>query len=100
MNQPPTEAKIAGQQAAQTAREVAKASAAEMAALLLGIARDEANPPQVRVDAANKIIERAEGKPAQSVDMTSKGEALGGSVIAAPAEAPDADAWAKQHKPR
>ncbi len=67
MNQPPPEAKSAGQAAAQTAREVAKASAAEMAGILQEIARDVANPPQVRVDAANKLIDRAEGRPAQAI---------------------------------
>jgi hypothetical protein len=76
MHQPAPEAKSAGHAEAQTAREVAKGAAAEMAALLLDVARDVTNPPQVRVDAANKIIERAEGKPAASMDITSGGVAL------------------------
>ena len=52
---------------AETAREVAKAHAEEMARVLLDIARDVTIPPQTRVDAANKLIDRAEGKPAQAI---------------------------------
>ena len=98
-NQPSAEAKMAGKIEAATARDIAKAHAVEMAELLATIARDPAAPPGTRVDAAHKLIERAEGKAAQAIDMTTAGKPMG-YVIPAPAEAPDADTWTQQHKPR
>ena len=56
------EAKSAGHAAAATAREVAKAHAVEMAQLMVQIAQDITAPMPTRLDAANKLIERAEGK--------------------------------------
>lgn len=66
-NQPSAEAKMAGKIEAATAREYAKTQAVEMAELLATIARDPAAPPGTRVDAAHKLIERAEGKAAQAI---------------------------------
>jgi hypothetical protein len=66
-NQPPGEVKAAGMEAAKTAREVALLHAAEMQALMVRIARDEAAPLQTRLDAANKVVDRAEGRPAQAI---------------------------------
>jgi hypothetical protein len=66
-HQPPAEAKAAGREAAQTAREVAKSHAVAMAQLLAEIALDPTAPHGTRVDAANKLIERAEGKAAMAV---------------------------------
>ena len=71
---------MAGKIEAATARDIAKAHAVEMAELLATIARDPEAPPGTRVDAAHKLIERAEGKAAQSVDVTSGGAALTRSV--------------------
>ena len=65
--QPTAEAKVKGRRMAETARDVAKAHAEEMARVLHDIARDDTIPPQTRVDAANKLIDRAEGKPAQAI---------------------------------
>jgi hypothetical protein len=97
--QPSPEAKAIGVEAARTAKAVAKEHAEAMAKLLVTIANDPATPAPTRVDAANKLIERAEGKAVASVDMTSKGERVG-YVIPAPAEARNADEWTAQHKPR
>lgn len=96
--QPAGEAKSAGKEAAKTARDVAKTHAVAMAELLAAIAKDPTAPPGTRVDAANKLIERAEGKAAQSVDMTSRGERVG-YVIPVPPEIEDAAEWATRHKP-
>ena len=59
---PSDKAKAEGRAAAQTAREVAKAHAVAMAELMLQIANDPKAPMPTRLDAANKLIERAEGK--------------------------------------
>ena len=66
-NQPSPEAKSVGHDVAKTAREVAKAHAEEMAQLLVTIARDTDAPMPTRLDAANKLIERAEGRAAQAI---------------------------------
>jgi hypothetical protein len=97
-DQPPGEVKSAGHAASKTAVEVAKAHAEEMARVLLEVARDVTAPPGTRVDAAHKLIERAEGKAPASVDVTSKGERTG-YVVAAPFEAETAEEWTTQHKP-
>lgn len=52
-----------------------------------------------RVTAAEKLMDRLDGKARQHTDLTTKGERLG-YVITAPAEAEDAEAWARQHQPR
>ena len=66
-NQPSADAKMAGKIEAATARDIAKAHAVEMAELLASIARDPLAPHGTRVDAAHKLIERAEGKAAQAI---------------------------------
>jgi len=66
-NQPSADAKMAGKIEAATARDIAKAHAVEMAELLASIARDKKAPHGTRVDAAHKLIERAEGKAAQAI---------------------------------
>lgn len=61
-NQPSGEAKSAGKTEAATAREIAKAHAVAMAQLMVEIANNPEAPMPTRLDAANKLIERAEGK--------------------------------------
>jgi hypothetical protein len=65
--QPTPEAKAAGHEAAKTAREIAKEHAEEMARLMVTIARDVTAPLPTRLDAANKLVERAEGRAAQAI---------------------------------
>ena len=65
--QPTPEAKSDGREAAKTAREAAKAHAEDMLQILVDIAKDRTAPHHARSDAAEKVISRAEGKPAQSI---------------------------------
>lgn len=65
--QPSGEAKSAGREAAKTARQVAIEHAETMAQLMVTIANDVTAPIQTRLDAANKIIDRAEGRPAIAI---------------------------------
>lgn len=65
--QPSGEAKSIGRDAAKTAREIAKEHAEEMARLMVTIARDVTAPMPTRLDAANKLVERAEGRAAQAI---------------------------------
>lgn len=60
------------------------------------VIKDAAHPQ--RVVAAEKLMDRLDGKPTQPTDLTSKGERMG-YVITAPPESEDADAWAQQHRP-
>ena len=60
------------------------------------VCKDQQHPQ--RVVAAEKLMNRIDGMPKQQTDITSGGERIG-YVIEAPAEAPDADAWAAQHRP-
>lgn len=53
----------------------------------------------VRVNAADKLLDRLEGKAVVKQDVTSKGERIG-YVIPAPPEAEDAAAWTERYKPR
>lgn len=69
-DRPSEEAINAGREAAKTAREIAKHHAVEMAGIMLEIARDVTLPAPTRLEAANKMIDRAEGRPAQSVGGT------------------------------
>lgn len=66
-NQPTPEAKSEGWVEAATGREVAKASAVEMAQLLRDLARDPKTPPPTRVMAAQALLDRAEGRAAQAI---------------------------------
>ena len=54
---------------------------------------------ETQLTAAVAYLDREEGKPVQRQDVTSKGERVG-YVITAPAEAEDADDWARQHQPK
>ena len=70
---------------------------AQMRAVLYQIAL-AGEAEAVRMNAADKLLDRLEGKPVQRQDLTSKGERIG-YVIAAPQEAESSEAWAKQHQP-
>lgn len=75
---------------------MAAAGARELAAQRwLEILNDPAHPKHAEMVA--KAADRMDGAPKQ--DITSAGERIG-YVITAPAEAEDADAWARQHQPR
>jgi len=71
--------------------------AAEMRGVLYHVAL-QGEAEQSRINAADKLLDRIEGKPVQRQDVTSKGERMG-YVMTAPAEAEDAEAWARQHQP-
>ena len=75
----------------------AKAPLRELAmSVWVEVCRDVAHPQ--RVVAAEKLMDRLDGKAKQQTDITSGGDRLG-YVIAAPTEAADAEEWASQHKP-
>ena len=75
----------------------AKAPLRELAMTVwVEVCKDVAHPQ--RVVAAEKLMDRLDGKPKQQTDITSGGDRLG-YVIAAPTEAADAEEWASQHKP-
>ena len=61
--QPPGAAIGAGIKAARTAAEAARPHAVRMVEVWRQIAEDETQPAPARVVAADKIVERAEGKP-------------------------------------
>ena len=65
--QPSGEAKSIGRDAAKTARELAKDHAEAMLQILVDIAKDPTAPHHSRSDAAEKVISRAEGRPAQAI---------------------------------
>ena len=65
--QPSPEAKSIGHEVAKTAREAAKAHAEAMLKILVDIANDPTAPHHSRSDAAEKVISRAEGRPAQAI---------------------------------
>ena len=65
--QPSPEAKSAGHEAAKTARQVAIEYAESMARLMVDIANDPTAPVQSRLDAASKLIDRAEGRAAIAI---------------------------------
>jgi hypothetical protein len=65
--QPTPAAKSIGHEAAKTARESAKAHAEAMLQILVDIAKDATAPHHARSDAAEKVINRAEGRPAQAI---------------------------------
>lgn len=98
--QPAAEAKVKGRRMAETAREVAKENAVATMRKILAMQDDPTAPHQTRLDAMKTVVNRAEGMPGQSVDMTSKGERLPGYVMTAPAEIEDAAEWAARHKPK
>jgi hypothetical protein len=57
----------AGRPAARSAAEAARPHAVEMVEVWRGIAMDDDAPPQARVIAADKLVERAEGKAVQPI---------------------------------
>lgn len=57
-------------------REAAMALTPEAIKTLGDMMRDPTTPPATRITAADKILDRALGRPAQQVDITSKKEAL------------------------
>lgn len=99
-SQPPPELKSAGHAEGKALREMLAPHKATLVDVWVQIATDPMQPAAARVAAANAIADRLEGKPAQSVDLTSKGDKIPGYVMTAPAEIEDAEAWATQHKPK
>ena len=97
--QPTPDAKREGHAVAKTAKELAIPLRQEMIDIIARVARSPKTPPQTVIDAANKLLNRSDGTPSATVDVTSNGQSLG-YVIAAPAEVPEAEEWATQHKPR
>ena len=79
-------------------QELARAQTDAAIRTLTEIHGDPSQPAPARVAAAQALLDRAWGKPSQSVDMTSKGERMG-YVIPAPPEAASTEEWTEQHKP-
>ncbi len=95
-NQPAPEAKSAGKQvAAEIKAKIAEHKDAILDAQLAR-AKDAAHPQGHA--AAEALLNRIM-PPESKTDVTTNGERLG-YVIMAPAEAEDAEAWAKQHQPQ
>jgi hypothetical protein len=57
-------------------REMARAAAPDAIAALIDIMRDTNAPPPARVSAANSILDRGYGKPAQPIDGDGEGGAI------------------------
>lgn len=51
----------------QEVRDLARAASPRMLEVLVEIAEDEDNPPAARVSAASTVLDRAYGKPAQTL---------------------------------
>lgn len=77
-------------------QERREAAADDARDLYDAVMRNEEEPTLNRMAAADKLLDRIEGKPVQKQDVTSAGERVG-YVIAAPPEAADAEEWARQH---
>ena len=73
-------------------------AAEQMRAVLYGVAISGDNE-HARIAAADKLLDRLEGKAVQRQDVTSAGERIG-YVIAAPAESESVDEWARDHAPK
>lgn len=97
-NQPPAEVKVAGMQVADEIRAMIAEKKHKLAQKLLDLS-EGAESEAVQLQATIAALDRVMGKPAASVDVTSKGERTG-YVIAVPVEAETAEEWAIQHKPR
>ena len=69
-NQPSLQDVAAGRDAAKTATDAAKPHAAKMVDIWLEIAQDPAAPAMARIAAAEKLVDRAEGKPKQTNEQT------------------------------
>lgn len=96
-HQPPGEVKAAGMQAAAEIKARLAEKREALVAKLLHLA-EHAENEAVQLQATNAALDRLMGKPAASVDVTSKGERTG-YVVAAPFEAETAEEWTAQHKP-
>ena len=94
-NQPAPEAKSAGKEVAAEIKAQIAARKEEILAAQFTRALDPAHPQGHA--AAKDLLDRI-APPESKTDVTTNGERLG-YVIMAPAEAEDADAWAKQHQP-
>jgi hypothetical protein len=94
-NQPTGEAKSAGKEVAADIKAKIAARREEILAAQFTRALDTAHPQGHA--AAKDLLDRI-APPESKTDVTTNGERLG-YVIMAPAEAEDADAWAKQHQP-
>lgn len=95
-NQPSPAAKSAGKEVAAQIKAQIAARKEEILAAQFHRALDPAHPQGHA--AAKDLLDRI-APPESKTDVTSNGERLG-YVIMAPAEAEDAEAWAKQHQPQ
>ena len=95
-NQPTGEAKSAGKEVAVEIKAQIAARKEEILAAQFTRALDTAHPQGHA--AAKDLLDRI-APPESKTDVTTNGERLG-YVIMAPAEAEDAEAWAKQHQPQ
>lgn len=95
-HQPSPAAKSAGHEVAAEirARIAAHKEAILQAQLDRALSAEHPQGHQAAKDLLDRIM-----PPETKTDVTSGGERLG-YVIAAPAEAEDADAWARQHQPK
>jgi hypothetical protein len=94
--QPTGEAKSAGKEVAAEIKAQIAARKEEILAAQFTRALDPLHPQGHA--AAKDLLDRI-APPESKTDVTSNGERLG-YVIMAPAEAEDAEAWAKQHQPQ
>jgi hypothetical protein len=94
--QPTGEAKSAGKEVAAEIKAQIAARKEEILAAQFTRALDTAHPQGHA--AAKDLLDRI-APPESKTDVTTNGERLG-YVIMAPAEAEDAEAWAKQHQPQ
>lgn len=62
-------------------REVARAQTAKMIGVLVGIANDPQAPPAARVSAANAVLDRAWGKPSQTLEAVENGSAPSEMIV-------------------
>ena len=95
-NQPTGEAKSAGKEVAAEIKAQIAARKEEILAAQFTRALDPLHPQGHA--AAKDLLDRI-APPESKTDVTTNGERLG-YVIMAPAEAEDAEAWAKQHQPQ
>jgi hypothetical protein len=95
-NQPAPEAKSAGKEVAAEIKAQIAARKEEILAAQFTRALDPLHPQGHA--AAKDLLDRI-APPESKTDVTTNGERLG-YVIMAPAEAEDAEAWAKQHQPQ
>jgi hypothetical protein len=95
-NQPAPEAKSAGKEVAAEIKAQIAARKEEILAAQFTRALDPLHPQGHA--AAKDLLDRI-APPESKTDVTTNGERLG-YVIMAPAEAEDAEVWAKQHQPQ